>query len=209
MAPGHKDENGLWRACGGGDDLAWDKFVTLLYPRILKVICGICGEFGRHDVLELASEVFEELFRSRRSFCPEGDIVPYIYKIARNHCIEYRVKRTRHTEVGLDEGVINVAEQSAERRADPGKVLEATYTCLKLHIPAAPPSLKAIMEIWKEWVENTLSSSGVTPSYPTDAEIAERLGCSVDAVKSRHHEARTIIRECVKKQMEGLEEGVG
>ncbi len=172
----------------GGDLLAFEKLVSSYEGRIyrfLSKMCG-CGENAK-DVLQ---ETFLNAYRYLNGFRGEASFKTWLYKIASTACL--RNKRRRKDEPGYHLSFEDLLPGEAERKNIMGQgwyttpINELLDDELKEHIEK---SLQALPEKYRI-VFVLREREGLSGE-----DVAEAVGISVAAVKSRLHRARLFLRK--------------
>lgn len=140
---------------------------------------------------ELAQEVWFRVIRAvqNQSYSPDGRFAPYLYRIARNHLIDWYRKTGSYREIEMDDATEREAdvvtlERSGER--DP----EQTYAD-RQHLQNV---LEAIEDLPLEQRTALMMHLESDMSYE---EIAEATGTNRETVKSRLRYARQSLRRNV------------
>jgi len=153
--------------------------LSILFERHHGKLFGFClGILGnRESARDLVQEVFFRLLKYRESFRPEAPFAPWLYRLARNACIDHLRKsgRERPAEPDLDRpDPTPLIPEELERREELAKLQAA--------LARLPEDKRELL---------LLARSG-TLSYE---QIAALLGCSVGALKVRVHRALQLLRE--------------
>jgi RNA polymerase sigma factor (sigma-70 family) len=153
--------------------------LAILFERHHGRLYGFClGLLGnRESARDLVQEVFFRLLKYRDSFRPDAPFAPWLYRLARNACIDHLRKRGRErsTEPDLDmPDTTPLAPEDLERREELARLQTA--------LARLPEDKRELL---------LLARSG-TLSYE---QIATLLGCSVGALKVRVHRALQLLRD--------------
>jgi RNA polymerase sigma-70 factor (ECF subfamily) len=155
--------------------------LSILFERHHARLFGFClGILGnRESARDLVQEVFFRLLKYRESFRPEAPFAPWLYRLARNACIDHLRKsgRERPVENELDlerPDPTPLMPEELERRDELAKLQTA--------LARLPEDKRELL---------LLARSG-TLSYE---QIAALLGCSVGALKVRVHRALQLLRD--------------
>ncbi len=153
--------------------------LSILFERHHARLFGFClGILGNREAArDLVQEVFFRLLKYRDSFRPEAPFAPWLYRLARNACIDQlrRSGRERPADPDLD-------------RADPAPLVEEELE-RRDELQKLQSALARLPEDKRELL--LLARSG-TLSYE---QIATLLGCTVGALKVRVHRALQLLRE--------------
>jgi RNA polymerase sigma-70 factor, ECF subfamily len=153
--------------------------LSMLFERHHSRLFGFClGILGNREAArDLVQEVFFRLLKYRDSFRPDAPFAPWLYRLARNACIDQLRKSGRE-----------VVSDADFERPDPTPLvpeeLERREELAKLQT-----ALGRLPEDKRELL--LLARSG-TLSYE---QIATLLGCSVGALKVRVHRSLQLLRE--------------
>jgi RNA polymerase sigma-70 factor (ECF subfamily) len=153
--------------------------LSILFERHHSRLFGFClGILGnRESARDLVQEVFFRLLKYRDSFRPDAPFAPWLYRLARNACIDQLRKSGREvaSEPDFDRpDPTPLAPEDLERREELAKLQTA---------------LSRLPEDKRELL--LLARSG-TLSYE---QIATLLGCTVGALKVRVHRSLQLLRE--------------
>lgn len=85
--------------CRAGDPLAWEAFVRQFQGRLYSVACSYVAT--REEARDVAQEVFVRLYEKRRLWPPAADFLPWMFRTARNLCIDH-LRRTKARPSGVD-----------------------------------------------------------------------------------------------------------
>ena len=153
--------------------------LSILFERHHRRLFGFClGILGNRDsARDLVQEVFFRLLKYRDSFRPEAPFAPWLYRLARNACIDHLRKSGRE----------RPAEPDLER-PDPTPLVPEEIA-KREELQKLQRALGRLPEDKRELL--LLARSG-TLSYE---QIAALLGCSVGALKVRVHRALQLLRE--------------
>ncbi|MGH2921781.1 MAG: RNA polymerase sigma factor [Gaiellaceae bacterium] len=158
-----------------GDVDAFGELVRLYERRIASVLYRLLDD--RRDVEEATQDVFVQAWRNLRRFRGDSQLFTWLYRIAVNEALMRR-RRKRVDVQELDERL------AAAPDPDP-----ALRDLLVRELAALPFEFRAAVVLRD--VEGL-----------TNAEVAEALGVSVAAAKSRIHRGRMQIRDAIAKQRE-------
>lgn len=85
--------------CRAGDELAWEEFVRQMQGRIFAVACSYVAT--REEARDVAQDVFVRLYEKRRLWPPAADFLPWMFRTARNLCIDH-LRRVKARPSGVD-----------------------------------------------------------------------------------------------------------
>jgi RNA polymerase sigma-70 factor, ECF subfamily len=175
----------LVRIAQGGENRAFDELVRRYQDKVYRLSYKIL----RHedDAAEALQDAFLSAYRGLGKFKSESTFSTWLYRIATNASLmKYRKRRDNH--VSLDQS------QSASEDAEPLQLADWT---------AQPPEelltaeTRRVMAEGVERLPEELRTVFVLRDIEelSNAEVAEILGLSVAAVKSRLHRGRIQLRE--------------
>ena len=177
----------LLEAARGGDRRALEALLARHQPRVYRFGLKMCRD--PEDAKDVLQETLLAVARGVKDFRGASSVSTWLYTIARSFCI----KKRRRSKFAPE------AEESLDARA-PGE--EAR----QLPDPARPPDdalagrqveaalEKAIRDLEDMYREVLVLRDVEGLSAP---EVAEVMGLTVEAVKSRLHRARVAVREAV------------
>lgn len=175
-----------------GDETAFEELVRRYQRAVSNVIYLTLGD--RQEVEDLTQEVFIRAYRSLSGFDENAKLYSWLYRIAVNLCIdEVRRRKIRKT-ISL-----NLMTESALERERKSKDSHSPATAELLKAENSDVILKALKKLSPAY-----RSALVLREYENMAyeDIADSLGVSVQAVKSRIFRARQEMRELLKDYFE-------
>lgn len=154
--------------------------------KIFNLIYRIVGDY--EDAADLTSEAFIQAFKGFERFRGESHVYTWLYRIAINTCRNYFRRMGRRRRVpsrsfeGLAPDELAEVERSADRVQSPEEALESEELRREIMegIGALPEDFRMAIVL--------RDLQGL--SYQ---EMAEVLGCSLEAVKSRLFRARRLL----------------
>jgi RNA polymerase sigma-70 factor (ECF subfamily) len=182
--------------CHGRDSMPdsehdFGRLYTEYQPRIRRYLARIVGE---HDAEDVTQTVFLKVSQALKDFRGESTLSTWIYRIATNTAADWMRRSSCRREiewVGLD--VPFDGERSEHATEEHGKLPPADQAlvrremnqCIRQVVGGLPADYRdAITLSDNEGLKN--------------AEIAGRLGVSVDTVKIRLHRARGMLRKAME-----------
>ena len=165
------DSDGLARDARQGDRNAFEKLVRRYQRRVFALAYQHLRD--PDEAQDLAQEVFVRLYRNLERYDPERPFEPWFWRLAGNVAASYR-RRRRATAELLD---VAAAEVPGREDAMP---LEQALADLNEDL-RLPVLLHYYLDL------------------PLD-EIADAMGLSLSAVKSRLHRARAILRRLLVEE---------
>jgi RNA polymerase sigma-70 factor (ECF subfamily) len=183
LASADDPDGELIRRVREGDRAAFNQLVLKYRSRVMGVAARMIGE--RAEAEDLAQDVFVKVFRSLRDFDGRSLFSTWLYRIAANHCLNYRKRKSR--ERRLTEAMKVLEPLRIDGPATPHALLERRQlnTLLEKAIEALP-EVQRIVLILRDM-------EGL--SYE---EIADCLGVELGTVRSRLHRARMDVQARIK-----------
>jgi RNA polymerase sigma-70 factor, ECF subfamily len=187
-SPEDDSDEALMLSYADGDVAAFEELVSRHEKPLFHFILRSCGNQGRAE--EILQEVFLRVIKYSDSYKPTAKFTTWLYTIARNLCIDKARKRSRATEISLDEprGSDPGGQTLGQRLADGG---------------ASAASVEYDRAAFRQRVEEALDE---LPDEQREVfvlrefsglkyrEIAEAVGCKVPTVKSRMRYALQALR---------------
>jgi RNA polymerase sigma-70 factor (ECF subfamily) len=184
-SPGTTSDLALLDAARAGDRDALELLLERHQAQVYRFGMKMCRD--PEDAQDVLQETLLALARGVRDFRGASSISTWLYSVARSFCIKKR-RRSKFApnESSLDDRKANDAELPAEPSRGPedamaGKEVEQA---LEAAIRSLEPMYREVLLL--------RDLEGLSA-----AEVAEVLGIGVQAVKSRLHRARVMVRERV------------
>jgi len=173
-----------------GDLAAFESLVRRYQRQVANIIFLTLGT--RDGLEDLAQEVFIRVHRSLGRFKSESTFFSWLYRITVNICIDEARKRKLRRALSLEFLAESNSLMTRDFHADRGTddhVLREERRHLVLRALQRLPAIQREAIILREYEELTYE------------EIAETLGITVQAVKSRLFRARTELERLLKPYM--------
>ena len=193
----------LVRRAKGGDEAAFNELVERHQDRVYRHAERMLG--NPQDAEEVLQDTFLQAYRHLGSFEERSRFSTWIYRIATNESLMRLRRSSRRREVQLEEAPSGEVERASE------EVREFARSAID-HVMD-----REIREILAKALHELPSEYRVVfvlrdVDELSNAEVAEILGLSVPAVKSRLHRARLWLRDRVagifrERRQVGLPEG--
>jgi RNA polymerase sigma-70 factor (ECF subfamily) len=173
----------LLAAARRGDASALEMLLVRYQPHLYRFGLRMCGNV--EDAGEVTQESLISMARSLREFRGDSSVSSWLYTIARRFCIK---KRRRSKFAPSREESLDAPGSDIRRLADPAPTPEQTASnrelaaALTRAIDALDPPQREVLVL--------RDVEGLSA-----AEVAKVLGVSVEAVKSRLHRARVLVRQ--------------
>ncbi len=151
-----------------------------------KRVMGYCFSMlsNRTDADEAAQDIFVKAYQNLDKFKGDSSFSTWLYRITANHCLDILRKRNRRKNVSLD----NLVEQEGSQV----QKLFATSSSADRHLENAQLAHKILSTLSEDQRQILTMREAEGLEYQ---EIAETLGCSLDAVKGRLARARKQLQE--------------
>lgn len=172
-------------AARDGDQTALEQLLERHQARVYRFGMKMC----RHpeDAQDVLQETLLAMARSVRDFRGTSSISTWLYTVARSFCI----KKRRRSQFAPEETSLDSADsRELVNLADPGKVPEEALASKQVE-EALELAIRSLEPMYRE-VLVLRDMEGLTAP-----EVAEVLGITVQAVKSRLHRARVAVRDSV------------
>lgn len=170
-APVERDER-LMLALADGDLASLGELYRRHMPKVHDLCCRLTGGEAADDLVQ---ETFLRVLRHRRGFRGEARFSTWIYRIARNVCLDH-LRANRQRAARERRGVVADNAVRAEPREPPDEL-----PALERALARLAPEKREVLILSRYYdLDNT--------------EVAEILGCSVGAVKVRVHRALKEVR---------------
>ena len=170
----------LVERCKSGDLQAFELLFQQYERRVFSIAARILG--NRDDAEDVKQETFLHAFRAIRSFQGRSSFATWLLRITKNLCLD-QIKRRRPT-CALDESLDQKGWRMEYEGGDPS--VEAERLELREHVQRAllmtPPHYRILLVL--RHIEGLPYS-----------EIAEIVGCSVNALNVRLHRAREALKD--------------
>lgn len=175
-----------------GDEKAFETVYRRHRTRLRRFFARQCGSEATGQ--ELAQEVWFRVIRAVQNgnYTTDGRFAPYLYRIARNHLIDWYRKTGSYREIEIDETTENETE-SAMLESSGARNPEQAYGDKQ----AVQNVMAAIEELPQEQRTAMMMYLESDMSYE---EIAEATGTNRETVKSRLRYARQTLRNRVLGQ---------
>jgi RNA polymerase sigma-70 factor (ECF subfamily) len=177
------DDFTLIRAIQDGDHQAFESLVNRYQRQVANLIYMTMG--SSNDVEDIAQEVFIRVYRSLPKFKFDASFFSWMYRITRNLCIDEIRKRKVRKVLSLDfltEDVLEKNRKSKEHELPTDAMLtDEKHRIIQAALKRLKPEHREIL-VLREYEDLGYS------------EIAETLGISPEAVKSRIFRARMELK---------------
>lgn len=173
----------LLAAARAGDGHALEKLLERHQAQAYRFAMKMCRD--PEDARDVLQDTLLAMARSVRDFRGSSSIATWLYTIARSFCIKKR-RRSKFAPIeehSLDSEMIRQANQLADPAMSPDEALAGKQVerALEQAVASLEPKYREVLVL--------RDVEGLTAP-----EVAEVLGISVQAVKSRLHRARLSVR---------------
>ncbi len=184
MTDGDPSDDHLLAAARAGDQHALETLLERHQAQVYRFGMKMCRD--PEDAKDVLQETLLSMARSVRDFRGASSLSTWLYTIARSFCIKKR-RRSKFApdeERSLDSDVTAEAQHLADPGRHPDEALAGKQVEMALEqaIAALEPTYREVLLL--------RDAEGLTAP-----EVAEVLGLTPQAVKSRLHRARLLVRE--------------
>ncbi len=181
-------EQELLAAARGGDRQALEKLLERYQGHVYRFGMKMCGD--SEDAQDVLQETLLAVAKGVKDFRGASSMTTWLYTIARSFCIKRR-RRSKFAPEREESGEGEELQRVADTQRGPDELLAGRQIeqVLDSAIRALEPMYREVLVLRD--VEGL--------SAP---EVADVLGISVEAVKSRLHRARVAVRERVAPALE-------
>jgi RNA polymerase sigma-70 factor (ECF subfamily) len=164
-----------------GDDSAFGELVSRHYRSVYNLARRFL--YDAHEAEDITQEVFLRVYRAAGSYAPKAKLSTWLYTITKNLCFNEFRKTHSVKIVSIDDEVLPEI-----RSMDDSPALKLEKEEIKAKVLEAVNSLPANLKI------AVLLLKYHEFSYE---EVAEILGCTVNAVKLRVHRAKGFLAKSI------------
>ncbi len=180
------DEQAILQQAIHGDIDAFGILIELYQQAVINLAYRMLGNYQEAE--DAAQEAFIRAFRNLRSYDPQRSFKTWLFSITSNHCID-RLRKRRLTYLSIDEPLPPHPSLMSDEQADPEQQLleqERSIYIQNLLEQLAPDYRAAV--ILRYWYDMSYT------------EIADALGTTESAIKSRLFRARQMLADFAEKQ---------
>lgn len=189
----NKGETYLVQKCKQGDIEAFEVILKIYEKKIYNFAYRMLGD--KEDAMDTTQEVFMKAYKSINTFNGNSSFSTWLFKIAKNVCIDYLRKNDKARIYSLDKTIKIDGEEIKKETPDTSNLPEEIVKKRELQrivhqaIARLPEKYKAVI------ILRDLQNF----SYK---EIAEILNCSIGTVKSRISRGRKELKNILSNEME-------
>ncbi len=177
----------LLEAAQGGDRRALEALLARHQPRVYRFGLKMCRD--PEDAKDILQETLIAVARGVKDFRGASSVSTWLYTIARSFCIKKRRRSKFAPEAEESLDAVGPGEE-ARQLPDPGRPPDDALAGRQVEA-ALEQAIGGLDPMYRE-VLVLRDVEGLTAP-----EVAEVMGLSVEAVKSRLHRARVAVREAV------------
>ncbi len=190
-------DQGLLEAARQGDRAALEHLLERHQRRVYRFGLKMCRD--PEDAKDVVQDTLLAAARTMRDFRGASSVSTWLYTIARSFCVKKRRRSKFAPE--FEESLESEPEGEARNIADPARAPDELLAGKQIET-ALEHAIGSLQPMYRE-VLLLRDVEGLTAP-----EVAEVLGISVEAVKSRLHRARVTVRESIAPLL-GIPEAVG
>lgn len=179
------EERALVAAARAGDRKALEQLFALYEPQVFRFGMKMCR--NTEDAREVLQDTLLAAVRTLGDFRGDAALGTWLYSIARNFCLR---RRRRGKLAPLETATVSSTSSEGRALPDPGRPPDEELAGRRMQ-SALDDAIGALEPKYRE-VLVLRDVEGLSA-----AEVAEALGLSVEAVKSRLHRARKSVRDRV------------
>ena len=163
--------------CGRGERAAFEELIRTWEDRLFYFIRRYVDR--REDAYDLLQQTWLKVVRNIRSLKEPGRLAPWLYRIARNTCLNHGRVRSEYVAAPLEDSADHAADRPDGTRRF-GRAEEVHYGLGRISLPH-----REVLTLF--FLQDV-----------TLAEIARIVGVSEGTVKSRLHHAKAALRRALE-----------
>jgi len=189
----NKGETYLVQKCKQGDVEAFEVILKIYEKKIYNFAYRMLGD--KEDAMDTTQEVFIKVYKSINTFKGNSSFSTWLFKIAKNVCIDYLRKNGKARICSLDKTIKIDGEEIKKETPDTSNLPEEIIKRKELQRVVH----KAIARLPEKYKAAIILRDLQNFSYK---EIAEILNCSIGTVKSRIGRGRKELKNILSNEME-------
>jgi len=191
------DDATLVRCILAGDAAAFEVVMRRYNRRLYRLARAITGNDA--DAEDALQEAYVKAYRALAQFRGDASLSTWLARIVHNECLVRMRRDARRDKVipmvgSVDSSAEDVADAQVER-PEAAAMRAQMRALLERHVDGLPDALRAV------FVMRAIEDLSVP-------EVAQCLGLSEVAVRSRHFRARSLLREALAREIDATEAGV-
>jgi RNA polymerase sigma-70 factor, ECF subfamily len=175
----------LVRRTIAGDRRAFDELIRRYQRQAVAVSYRLLGD--THDAMEVTQDAFLKSFTNLRTLKNPEAFAGWLMRIVSNLSLNYRRGRKTRTQLRLDDALGSTDGPPAPQNSDPLRSAQGGELGARLH--------KALAQLPEK--QRTAIVMFTIEQLP-QKQIAQTLGCSVEAVKWHVFQGRKKLKELLK-----------
>jgi RNA polymerase sigma-70 factor (ECF subfamily) len=192
LSPGAASDKLLARSAASGDEIARGELIRRYQDRIYQVAYGFVRD--RDEAMDITQDTFLQMLEGLPRFREQANFYTWLHRIALNRCIDWGRRRTRRAQpVSLDdlieEGWTEPADGRPTSRPDQALMAKELRGQIFAAIDTVPELFRSVVLL--------ADVEGMSIG-----EIAARLRCPVNTVKTRLHRGRCLVRRRLRDYLE-------
>lgn len=168
----HRSDEELMQALGTGELAAFDALFRRHYEAVRTLCARIAATDSSGD--DLAQETFLRILRHRATFRGDARFTTWVYRIARNVCLEQLARQARERQIA-ERWSADAATTTSDARSDDNEHLVAAMRALTAE-------QREVLVLCRYH------------DLPFE-QVGEILGCTAGAARVRAHRALTALRD--------------
>ena len=171
----------LMKRVKNGDEAAFEELVARHYQTVYKLAYRFL--YDSPEAEDITQEVFIRVYRAASTYTPKAKFSTWLYTITKNLCFNELRKKKSVTVFSIEDEMLPELpslDESPVSRLEEAEVKQRVLEAVK----ALPPNLRIAVLL--------LKYHGL--SYE---EVADILGCTVNAVKLRVHRAKNFLARSI------------
>jgi RNA polymerase sigma-70 factor (ECF subfamily) len=182
-----RSDEELMMACKDDHGEALEEIYRRYYRKIYSYVCR--NYMRREQAEDITQEAFLRVYRGRKNYQPTAKFSVWLYRIARNLCIDesrryWNKNVTRESETTLDENQLSPIESLADDGSDVRKKLDEENDMSAIR--------QAVAQLSPEQREVIVLNKFQGLSYQ---EIGEIIGSNTESVKQKAYRAHLRLRD--------------
>ena len=188
------DDATLVRCAAGGDAAAFEAIMRRYNRRLYRLARALLRDDA--DAEDALQEAYMKAYAALARFRGEASLSTWLARVVHNECLLRMRRQARRDNVipmvrGVDGFEHDIPDAPAER-PEAAAMRSQMRALLERHIDGLPDALRAV------FVLRAIEDMPV-------AEVAQALGLSEVAVRTRHFRARSLLREALAREIDATQ----